>query len=103
MITSNRKGDLVDFSTKDLNFSINNPVDIEIQESYDGSVNLILNDDLNPPRLINSRFTPTENGMYKIIDRNGNNDTNIYDENSLDGETKLYKTKKLFQLLDLMV
>lgn len=99
LITSNRKGDLVDFSTKDLNFSINNPVDIEIQESYDGSVNLILNDDLNPPRLINSRFTPTENGMYKIIDRNGNNDTNIYDENSLDGETKLYKTIKTLPVI----
>jgi len=32
------------------------PVDIIPQESYDGSVNLILNDGKNVPRLINSRF-----------------------------------------------
>ena len=49
--------ELVDFTTPDLNFDLNHPVDIEVQESYDGSVNLILNDDLNNPRIINSRFT----------------------------------------------
>jgi len=33
------------------------PVDILIQDAYDGAVNLLLNDDKNPPRLINSRFS----------------------------------------------
>lgn len=91
-IIENYKNELIDFTDKNLNFDINHPIDIEIQESYDGSVNLILNDDLNPPKLINSRFTPLENGLYKIVDRSGNNDTNIYDELSLKGETNLYKT-----------
>lgn len=86
------KNELVDFTTKDLKLDINHPVDIEIQESYDGSVNLILNDDLNYPRIINSRFTPLEDKRYKIVDRSGNNDTNIYDEESLEGEINLYKT-----------
>ena len=85
------KGQLVDFDTKQLKFDINHPVDILCQPSYDGSVNLILNDDLNPPRLINSRFTPLEDNTYQIVDRNGNNDTNIYDENQFDIDTSLYK------------
>lgn len=99
-IISNYKGELVDFTTKDLNFDLNHPIDIEIQESYDGSVNLILNDDLNTPRLINSRFTPLENGMYKVVDREGNNDTNIYDEDSLNGEVNLYKSINQIPILE---
>lgn len=63
-----------------------------IQPSYDGSVNVILNDDKNPPRLINSRFTVTENKTYKRIDRKGTNDTNIYKEKYLDINTRLFKT-----------
>ena len=63
-----------------INFSLNNPVQIEVQPSYDGSVNLILNDDRNPPRLINSRFSTKELNTYEIVDRIGDNDTNIYDD-----------------------
>ena len=85
------KGQLVDFDTPQLKFDIHHPVDILCQPSYDGSVNLILNDDLNPPRLINSRFSSLENNTYQIVDRNGNNDTNIYDENQFDIDTSLYK------------
>ena len=91
LVIDQAKGSLVDFITSDLNFDLNHPVDIEIQESYDGSVNLILNDDLNNPRIINTRFTPKENNQFEVIDRSGNNDTNIYDEDNLDGETNLYK------------
>lgn len=83
-------GQLKDFTTNVLNFDLNNPVDITVQPSYDGTVNLILNDDINPPRLINSRFTPIEDKRYKVIDRIGNNDTNIYDENYLDEVTRLF-------------
>ena len=71
-------GELVPFNTEELKFDLNHPVDMTIQPSYDGSVNVILNDDKNPPRLINSRFTVTENKTYKRIDRKGTNDTNIY-------------------------
>lgn len=90
-ITSD-KGMLKDFRTNQLKFNLNNPVDMTIQPSYDGTVNVILNDDLNPPRLINSRFTAKEDMTYEIIDRRGNNDTNVYKEEYLDQTTRLFKT-----------
>lgn len=45
----------VDNKKSGFNFNLENPVDIECQPSYDGTVNLILNDDFNPPRIINTR------------------------------------------------
>lgn len=85
-------GELVDFITNELSFSLQHPVDILPQYSYDGSVNLILNDGLNIPRLINSRFTVTGRNTYKVIDRKGDNDTNIYDQGEqFDVDTSLFK------------
>ena len=85
-------GELVDFITTELSFNLSNPVNILPQYSYDGSVNLILNDGLNIPRLINSRFTVTGKNTYKIIDRKGDNDTNIYDQgDQFDVDTSLFK------------
>lgn len=85
-------GELVDFITNELSFDLQHPVDILPQYSYDGSVNLILNDGLNIPRLINSRFTVTGRNTYKIIDRKGDNDTNIYDQGEqFDVDTSLFK------------
>lgn len=72
-------GELTDFETSELSFDINHPVDILPQYSYDNSVNLIINDGKNTPRLINSRFSATARNQYQIVDRKGNNDTNIYD------------------------
>lgn len=86
------KGELYDFETDQLKFDINHPVDILPQYSYDGSVNLILNDGINQPRLINSRFSPTGRNKYEIVDRAGDNDTNIYDQgDQFDIDTSLYK------------
>lgn len=85
-------GELVDFITDELSFSIEHPVTITPQYSYDGSVNLILNDGINIPRLINSRFSATGKNTYEIVDRKGNNDTNIYDQGEqFDVDTSLYK------------
>lgn len=74
-----------------LNISLENPIDIECQQSYDGSVNLILNDDINPPRIINSRVTLLEGDRYKVINRNQNKQSNLYDESFLDQETRLFR------------
>lgn len=82
---------IVDLDSEKLNFDLNHPVDIITQPSYDGTVNLILNDGKNPPRMINSRFTTTGLGTYKIIDRFGDNETNIYDEETLEQEISLFK------------
>ena len=85
-------GELVDFITDELNFSLEHPVHIIPQHSYDGSVNLIINDGINIPRLINSRFSATGRNTYEIVDRKGNNDTNIYDQgDQFDIDTSLYK------------
>ena len=85
-------GQLIDFVTDELTFSLEHPVNIVPQYSYDGSVNLILNDGLNIPRLINTRFSATGRNTYKIIDRKGNTDTNIYDQGEqFNIDTSLYK------------
>ena len=85
-------GELVDFITGELSFNLEHPVEILPQYSYDGSVNLIINDGLNIPRLINSRFTVTGKNTYKVVDRKGDNDTNIYDQGEqFDVDTSLFK------------
>ena len=90
--TLRESGELVDFITNELSFDLEHPVEILPQPSYDGSVNLIINDGLNIPRLINSRFTVTGANTYKVIDRKGDNDTNIYDQGSqFDVDTSLFK------------
>lgn len=85
-----KAGSLINLDTDKLNFDLEHPVDIQIQPSYDGSVNLILNDNKNIPRLINSRFSVREKNTYEIVDRIGENDTNIYNSNTFDKDTSLY-------------
>lgn len=85
-------GMLKDFTTEKLNFDLNHPVDVLPSYTYDGTVNLILNDDKNYPKLINTRFTDLGNNQYEVIDRKGNADTNIYDDGfEFDIDTSLYK------------
>ena len=81
-----------DFTTNNLPLDISAPLNIEVQPSFDGSVNLILNNDSISPRLINSRFSTQEGNTYKVIDHKGNKDTNLYDDTQLDLDTRLYKT-----------
>ena len=85
-----KAGSVIDLDTEQLNFDLNHPVDIEVQPSYDGSVNLILNDNKNIPRLINSRFSVREKNTYEIVDRIGENDTNIYNSKTFNKDTSLY-------------
>lgn len=83
------KNELTDLDTEKFNFDLQHPVQIEAQQSYDGSVNLILNDDKNIPRLINTRFATTGNNSYEISNRTV--DSNIYDYETFDIQTSLYK------------
>jgi hypothetical protein len=76
------KNELSDLDTDKFNFDLHHPVQIEAQESYDGSVNLILNDDKNIPRMINTRFSCTGNNSYQIVDRTV--DSNIYNNEDFD-------------------
>ena len=87
-----KKGQLIDFDTDELQFSLKHPVEIQPQYSYDNSVNLILNDGYNQPRLINTRFSAIGRDKYEIVDRKGDNDTNIYDQGEqFEIDTSLYK------------
>ena len=84
-------GSIVDLDTPLLNFDLEHPVTMDIQPSYDGTVNVIFNDNKNVPRLINSRFSTTELNTYELVDRIGDNDTNIYDQDTFDLDSSLYK------------
>ena len=85
-------GTLIDFDTSELNFDLSHPISIHTQYSYDGSVNLILNDNKNEPRLINTRFSTAENDTFIVPDHYGNKDTTLYEDDNLDIDTSLYKT-----------
>lgn len=85
------KGSIINLDTDLLDFDLNHPVDIVPQASYDGSVNLIINDGKNYPKLINSRFSPTGMDTYQIVDREGDNDTNIYDDETFESDISLCK------------
>ena len=85
-------GEIIPFNTNKIKFDLNHPLEIDVQPSYDGSVNLIINDDKNPPLLINSRFSVQEGNTYQIIDHTGAADTNLYWDETVDLDTRLYKT-----------
>lgn len=88
-LTKDKK--IEDFNTNELQFDISHPVDIECQQSYDGTINLIINDDLNPPMIINSRFTKIEDNRYQVKTRNQYKQTNLYQEGSINAETRLFR------------
>ena len=91
-----------EFTTSNLSKEINidKSFDMEVQESYDGSVNIILNNDYSSPKLINSRFSVLENDTFEVPDHIGNKDTNLYDDNDLVLDTSLYKTISKLPSLD---
>lgn len=84
--------------TKLFNFDLEHPVNIEVQKSYDGSVNLILNDGLNIPRLINSRFSVLQDNKVEIPQRRRNTD-NICKEDAFDITTSLHKRISSFPVV----
>lgn len=82
---------IVNFNTDELSIDLNNPLNIECQSSYDNTVNLIINDDVNPPRIINSRFTKIEDNRFRIISRNQSEQTNLYKVGKIDEQTRLFR------------
>lgn len=96
------KGILFNFDTDKLNFDLEHPINITPQWSYDGSVNLIINDNINTPKLINSRFSPIGQNKYQIVDRKGSNDTNIYDDSQFDTDVSLYKSYNLIPKIEFL-
>ena len=56
-------------NAKTAKVNIDHPIAITTEVSYDDSVNIIVTDDVNPPKIINSRFYLTSSTEYKIADR----------------------------------
>ena len=83
---------LKDFTTKGLKYNPDHPVTIECQASYDGSVNLLLTDDSDAPRIINTAFTVQENDTFERIIRSQSVATNYYSNNTIDSTTRLQRT-----------
>ena len=98
----NNKDEIVGFNTNEIEVDLNNPLNIECQPSYDGTVNLIINDDNHPPRIINSRFSKLEDNRFKIINRNQKQQTNLYKEGSIDQQTRLFRNITTFPKIDLL-
>lgn len=94
---------IVEMSVTDkLHLNLNNPVDINCQKSYDDSVNLIINDGYNTPKLINTRFAVRGSKSYELIDRYGNADTNIYREDTFQKDISLFRTFSTFSNVELI-
>lgn len=88
-----------DFDTELFNFKLTNPLKVEIQPDYDGSVNIIFTDELNPIRIVNSYFGVLPNNRYELINRQGVKKDNIYNRNNFDNTLNLIlKSKKILDL-----
>ena len=88
------------FTGQSIGYNTKTPVTIEVQDSYDGSVNLILVADGVKTRIINSGFSILPNNQYKFVDRNQSVETNIY--NDVDKETELIRTSNIITNIDLL-
>lgn len=79
------------FTTEKLNFNRYDAQDMLIVDEFDGSTNIIINDDTNQPRLINSGFSVQEDNTFLIPEHYTNTVTNIYDDSTFNEDTQLLK------------
>ena len=89
-------------NASDAKLSIDRPITITTEVSYDDSVNVIVTDYVNPPKIINSRFYLTSSTEYKIADRRGNLDTNIYSADNFKIEASLIKNTDKITTIDFL-
>ena len=115
-ITQNKTGDLAmvykplqnliinntlgGFTTEKLEFDRYTPQDLTIVDEFDGSTNIILNDDKNQPKLINSGFSVQEDNTFLIPEHYTHNVENIYSNSELEYDTSLLKLYKTIPTLD---
>ena len=92
----------MDFNTSIFNFDINHPVTLDVQDSYDGSVNLIFVDGKHQNRIINTGFSKLTDKTYKLVYRNSLRPTNSYTFENLDQETALIRTSNVLTNIDLL-
>ena len=88
------------FTNVPFEYDVNHPVTIEIQDSYDGSVNLILVADGCKTRIINSGFSVLPDNKCKFLSRRQSVETNVYDEDVVK-DTELIRTNDKITNIDL--
>ena len=91
-----KDGDIGSFTTSKLSYNLKNYLNIDSQVSYDDSINLILNDNNDVPRIINTQFRHLGNNKYEYLVRNQKVQTNLYNEDTLNTTTDLYLRSKLW-------
>lgn len=72
-------------------YSKETPVTIEVQDSYDGSVNLIIIGGEKTPIIINTGFSVLPDNKYKLVNREQSADTNKYQVNNLAEQLSLIR------------
>ena len=82
--------------------NITEPITLETEVSYDDSINLIISDEVNPPKIVNSRFYQTSTMTYEVADRKGNLDTNIYQEENFKIEAGFIKSVRTITSVDFL-
>jgi hypothetical protein len=85
---------------KEAQIDTENPIDLTVEKTYDESTNLIIADNKNTIKTVNSRFYLTDSDHYAIADRRGNLDTNIYTKENFSIEAGLIKTVRTIVNLD---
>lgn len=88
------------FVTSKLSYTLKDYLNIDTQLSYDDSINLILNNNEDSPRLINSQFRTLGNN-YEYLTRNQSVQTNLYKEENIKNNTDLYLRSKLWPIINL--
>ena len=87
------------FNSSAFNFTLDAILDIELQNDYDGTINVIFTGDSNPMRIINSGFSVLPGKRFKIIDRSGTTDSNKYSiENFANTIQLIARTTKLMKV-----
>ncbi|MCK5788363.1 MAG: hypothetical protein KAH32_05165 [Chlamydiia bacterium] len=86
------------FRTAEFNFSLDSFIDLTLQIDYDNTINFIFTDDVNPIKLINTRFRKNEDGSATLIDRAGYKDSNTYSNRFFDGTNLILAVKTIPKL-----
>lgn len=97
-----KDGEISHFSTSEISYDLKNFVGIETQLSYDDSINLILNNNDESPRIINTQFRKLGNNRYEYLTRNQSISTNLYDESTISSTTDLFLRSNIWPIIDLI-
>lgn len=85
------------FRSREFKFSKDSVLQITaLQQTFDDTVNIFFTDWENPAKVINSRFTVLPNRKFRIVDRTGNDDSNLYDQKDFESRINhVFTNRKL--------